>query len=231
MGLSDVDDEDTSSTHEQLAEFPDGAIGSDGVYYIGEQWGHNKESFEQDEEDVRTTGGHERQDDHCTKDQQRRHHVNQRGDVSCVVVPIWPRTVPIGSNRPERLRSDRKTNKDGKNGEVDLVRSVARRRGFNESYDEYNPFDVFSPSEKLCHEKACLSDWNQWRRHLIEIHSKLDPGEFEIMDCDDERPALHDRLVPIPAGTPNHQDHQRSQLWRQIEPASHPCCDGAFHDL
>ena len=54
--------------------------------------------------------------------------------------------------------------------EVEFVRCVARRRGFNESCDEYNPFDVYSPSEQLCPEEASLSDWNQWRRHLIEIH-------------------------------------------------------------
>ena len=33
--------------------------------------------------------------------------------------------------------------------EVKFVRSVARRRGFNESCDEYNPCDVYSPS-RIC---------------------------------------------------------------------------------
>ena len=30
--------------------------------------------------------------------------------------------------------------------EVELVRSVAKRRGLNESCDDYNPFDMYSPS-------------------------------------------------------------------------------------
>ena len=36
--ISDVDNEDTRWTHEQLAEFPNGAFGSDGVYRTCEQW-------------------------------------------------------------------------------------------------------------------------------------------------------------------------------------------------
>ena len=59
------------------------------------------------------------------------------------------------------------------NLEVEAVRSVARRRGINKSCGEYNPFDVYSPSEQLCPEKASLSDWNQWCRHLVEIHSSV----------------------------------------------------------
>ena len=80
---------------------------------------------------------------------------------------------------------------------------------------------MYSPSEKLCPETASLSDWNQMRRHLIEIHQsvlhnniskhfrkrhqfpKLHAGEFEFVECDDERPALNDRLFPILDGTPN----------------------------
>ena len=105
--------------------------------------------------------------------------------------------------------------------EIEFVRSVARRCGCNESCDDLNPFDVYSPSEELCSEKTFLSDWHNWRRHLIEIHpsvlqgiilkplrkshqfSKLDADEFEFVDCDDERPALNDRLVPIPDGKLN----------------------------
>ena len=45
--------------------------------------------------------------------------------------------------------------------EIEFVRSVARRRGFDESCDDYNPFDVYSLSEKLFTEKASVSDWNQ----------------------------------------------------------------------
>ena len=97
--------------------------------------------------------------------------------------------------------------------------NVTKKRGLKESCDDYNLFDACSPSEQLCSQKASLSDWNQWRRHLIEIHlsvlhgnilislrkshqpSKLDGGEFEIVDCDGER-ALNGRLVPTPDGTP-----------------------------
>ena len=46
--------------------------------------------------------------------------------------------------------------------EVEFVRSVARRRGSNESCDEHNPFDVYSPSEKLCSEK---------KRHPCQIRT------------------------------------------------------------
>ena len=79
---------------------------------------------------------------------------------------------------------------------------------------------MYSPSEKLCSEKASLSDWKQWCRHLIEIHLSVLHGhilrllkghqspnwtdEFEVADCNDERPGLNDRLVPILYGTPNH---------------------------
>ena len=48
--LSDVDDEGT--THEQPSELPVGAVGGDGVYYMGEQWDQYEESFERDEDDV-----------------------------------------------------------------------------------------------------------------------------------------------------------------------------------
>ena len=36
---------------------------------------------------------------------------------------------------------------------IEFVRSVARRRDFNESCDDYNPFDESSPYEKLCPKK------------------------------------------------------------------------------
>ena len=82
-------------------------------------------------------------------------------------------------------------------------------------------FDAYSPSEQLCPDEASSSDWNQRRRHLIEIHvsvvhgnilkslrrchqpSKWDADDFEIVHCDDGRPALSDRLVPIPDGAPS----------------------------
>ena len=44
---------------------------------------------------------------------------------------------------------------------VEFVSSVARKRGFNDSCDDYNPFDAHSPSEQLCAEKAFLSDCYQ----------------------------------------------------------------------
>ena len=87
--------------------------------------------------------------------------------------------------------------------EVEFVNSATRKRGFNESWDDHNPFDAHSPSEQLCPDEAFSSDWNQWRRHLIEIHvsvvhgnilkslrkshqpSKWDADEFETVHCDD----------------------------------------------
>ena len=62
--------------------------------------------------------------------------------------------------------------------EIEFVRRVARERGCTESCDDYNPFDVYSPSEKLCTERAPLSDWSQWRRHLIEIHLSVAHGNI-----------------------------------------------------
>ena len=50
MDLSDVDDE--GSTHEQHSEPPDGAFGSDGVYYTSEQQDQYEESFERDEDNA-----------------------------------------------------------------------------------------------------------------------------------------------------------------------------------
>ena len=43
--------------------------------------------------------------------------------------------------------------------------------------------------------------------------SKLDAGEFEILDCDDERPASNDRLVANHHGTP-------SQIIKNIQEVS-----------
>ena len=37
--------------------------------------------------------------------------------------------------------------------EVEFV-TVAWKRGFSESCDDYNPFDASSPSEQLCSEKS-----------------------------------------------------------------------------
>ena len=97
--------------------------------------------------------------------------------------------------------------------EVEFVHSAAKR-------NEYNPFDVCSPFEKLCQKQTSLSDWKQWCRHLVEIllsvlhgnilknlrkshqFPNLDDDEFELVDCDDERSALNDRLVPSPDATP-----------------------------
>ena len=133
VDLSDVDDE--GSTREQLSEFPDGTFGSDGVCYTSEQWDQYEESFERHENDVQslieseigspdscltsepdvapsTIGGQrppKRQDDHCPRGQQLRQHANQRVDVSFVVVLIWSVTVLIGTNRPGRVRKDRRT--------------------------------------------------------------------------------------------------------------------------
>ena len=64
------------------------------------------------------------------------------------------------------------------NPEVEFVRGAARSGGFNESCDEYNPFDVYSPSEKLCSEHSSFSDWKQWRRHLIEINLSVLHGNI-----------------------------------------------------
>ena len=36
------------------------------------------------------------------------------------------------------------------NSEVEFVRGVARRRGFNESCDENIPFGVYSPNPPVC---------------------------------------------------------------------------------
>ena len=51
--------EDTRWTHEQLAEFPDGAFGSDGVYHTCEQWDEYKRSFKRDEVDVQNNDDEE----------------------------------------------------------------------------------------------------------------------------------------------------------------------------
>ena len=59
MDLSDVDNEDTRWTHEQLAEFPDGAFGSDGVYHTCEQWDQHKGRFKRDEVDVQNNDDEE----------------------------------------------------------------------------------------------------------------------------------------------------------------------------
>ena len=40
--------------------------------------------------------------------------------------------------------------------EIEFVSSVAKKRGFNEPCDDYNPFDAYSPSEQLCPEKKHL---------------------------------------------------------------------------
>ena len=50
--FSDVEDEDTRSTHEQPAELHDAPFGSDGVYYTGEQWDQYEKNFERDEDGV-----------------------------------------------------------------------------------------------------------------------------------------------------------------------------------
>ena len=48
--LSDVDDEDTSSTHEQsCGSFLTRAFGSDGAYYTSERWDQYEACFERDE--------------------------------------------------------------------------------------------------------------------------------------------------------------------------------------
>ena len=104
--------------------------------------------------------------------------------------------------------------------DIEFVSSGAKKRGFNESCDDYNPFDAYSPSEHLCPEKVSLSDWSQWaspsdRNPFITLHgnmnsprkshqsSELDAASFQCVDCDDERPVFNDRLVPIPDGTPS----------------------------
>ena len=65
--------------------------------------------------------------------------------------------------------------------------------------DDYNPFEVYSPPRQLCPKRTSLSNWNHWRRHLIEVHlsvfygnileslrrvqqfSKVDVTEFEFV--------------------------------------------------
>ena len=76
--------------------------------------------------------------------------------------------------------------------ETELVSSVAKKRGFNGSCDDYNPFDAYSQSEQLCSRTASLSDWNQWRRHLIEIHLSV---HGIILKC------LLKRVINLPSWT------------------------------
>ena len=127
--------------------------------------------------------------------------------------------------------------------------SVARNRGFNAPCDDYSPLDVFSPSRAVVPENASLSDWNRWRRHLIEIHlsvlhgnilkslrkshqsSELHADEFEIVDCDDELPALNDRLVPIPDCTPSEIVKSIKEVCgARVSHVTFLGCDGTSHD-
>ena len=181
VDLCEVDDEDRFSIHEQLAEFPDAAVGSDGVLNTGEQWEQYEENFERDEEDIQINDDEEVQaviesesealeavsqangtltqaqqahDDRCPRDQQRSQHVNRRGDVSCVVVLIWPVYERQEGQWPRQrswcgVVTMATAFTAPVNPEVQYVRSVAKRRGFNASRDEFNPFDVYSPSEKF----------------------------------------------------------------------------------
>ena len=140
-------------------------------------------------------------DDHCTTGQQLRQHVTRR-ERQC----FFCRGPHLARDRPDRnkptghgfegiegqhVREERELQRQksccGDHGYGvhricrtwnEFVRSVARRRGFNESCDDYNPFDESSLSEKLCPEETSLSDWNQWRRHLIEVHLSVLHGNI-----------------------------------------------------
>ena len=92
MNLSDVDDEDARSTHDQLAEFLVGGFGSDGVYYT-----QYEESFDRDEDDVK-----------INDDAEVQSLIESESEASACCVTDEPDVVP-STNGGQRCTSDKTT--------------------------------------------------------------------------------------------------------------------------